>query len=112
MTVQSAQSVTVLFSTRVAATSVGTIADSLPTGVLYLNGVANGATVTVTNISAGLYKAQVTMPTLAVQDDVELAITATVSAITDTSIIWGDLKDMVVDASGIVDADMETIRGT
>jgi hypothetical protein len=100
MTVQSAQSVTILFSTRVFATGVGTIADSLPTGTLYLNGTANGATVTVTNISGGLYKAAVTMPTLAIGDEVELAITATVSTITDTAIVWGDTKDMAVDATG------------
>lgn len=102
MTVQSAQSVTVLFSTRVFSTGVGTIADSLPTGTLYLNGSSNAATVTVTNISGGLYKAQVTMPTLAINDQVGLAITATVSSVTDTSKIWGDSKDVLLDASGDV----------
>lgn len=95
MTVQSAQSVTVLFTTRVFATGVGTIADSLPTGALYQNGTVNAATVTVTNISGGLYKAQVTMPTLAAGDEVELAITATVSSITDTAVIWGDTNDFI-----------------
>lgn len=102
MTVQSAQSVTALFSTRVFATGVGTIADSLPTGVLYLNGTANGATVTVTNISGGLYKAQVTLPTLTIGDLVSVSITATVSGVTDTTTIWGDTKDLLVDGSGDV----------
>jgi hypothetical protein len=83
----------VLFTTRVFSTGVGTNADSLPSGTLYLNGTANGATVTVTNISTGLYKAAVTLPTLAVNDEVEIIIAATVSTIADTAVIWGDTKD-------------------
>jgi hypothetical protein len=102
MTVQSGQSVTVLFSTRVFSTGVGSNADSLPTGALYKNGTLNGATVTVTNITTGLYKAQVTLPTLAIADQVEIAITATVSTITDSAIIWGDVNDLIVDGSGDV----------
>lgn len=102
MTVQSGQSVTVLFTTRVFATGVGTNADSLPTGTLYLNGSSNAATVTVTNISAGLYSAQVTLPTLAVKDEVQLAIAATVSSISDKAVIWTDTKDVLLDSSGQV----------
>lgn len=106
MTVQSAQSVTVIFTTRVFATGVGTNADSLPAGTLYLNGTANGATVTVTNISTGLYKAAVTMPTLAIADRVDLEIAATVSAVSDTAVIWRDVKDIINDASGFVTANL------
>jgi len=98
MSVRSGQSVTVLFTTRVFATGVGTNADSLPTGTLYLNGTANGATVTVTNISTGLYKAAVTLPTLAVNDEVEIVIAATVSSISDIAVIWGDTKDVFAGA--------------
>ena len=98
MSVRSGQSITVLFTTRVWATGVGTNADSLPTGTLYLNGTANGATVTVTNISTGLYKAAVTLPTLAVGDEVEIIIAATVSTIADTAVIWGDTKDVFAGA--------------
>ncbi len=104
MTVQSAQSITTLFTTRVFATGVGTNADSTPTGTLYKNGTADGATVTVTNISTGLYKAAVTLPTLAVNDVVSISIAATVSSVTDTAKIWEDSKDQVVDAAGLVDA--------
>lgn len=111
MTVQSGQSITILFTTRVFATGVGTNADSLPTGTLYKNGAANGATVTITNISTGLYKAAVTLPTLAVADEVEIAIAATVSSISDTAIIWGDTNDMVVNASGDVQANSVQING-
>jgi hypothetical protein len=98
MSVRSAQSVTVLFTTRVFATGIGTNADSLPTGVLYLNGVANAATVTVANLATGKYTAQVTLPTLAVNDEVELMITATVSGVTDSGVIWGDTKDVFAGA--------------
>jgi hypothetical protein len=101
MTVQSAQSVTVLFTTRNAATSTGVNADSLPVGTLYLNGTANGASVTVTNISTGLYKAAVTMPTLAAGDQVELSIAATVAAISDTGIVWGDTNDFIGSAGAL-----------
>lgn len=102
MSVSSSQSVTVVFTTRVFSTGVGTNADSLPTGTLYLNGVANGATVTVTNITTGVYKAQVTLPSLAIGDVVSLAIAATVSTIADTAVIWSDTKDILLDASGDV----------
>ena len=102
MTVQSAQSVTVIFTTRAFATGVGTNADSLPTGVLYKNGTSSGQTVTVTNVSTGLYKAAVTMPTLAIGDEVELVIAATVSTISDSAVVWGDTYDLNADANGKV----------
>jgi hypothetical protein len=98
MSVRSAQSVTVLFTTRVFATGVGTNADSLPTGALYVNGTVDAAAVTVTNISTGLYSAAVTLPALAVGDEVQIAITATVSSITDKAVIWTDTKDVFAGA--------------
>ncbi len=73
MSVRSAQAITVEFTTRVFSTGVGTNADSTPTGTLVLNGVDNAASVTVTNIDTGRYKAAVTLPTLAVNDIVELS---------------------------------------
>lgn len=109
MSVQSGQSVTVLFTTRVFATGVGTNADSLPTGTLYVNGTSNAATVTVTNISTGLYKAAVTLPTLAIKDEVEILISATVSSVSDASVIWGDVKDVALDSSGDVTFNNTTI---
>ena len=98
MSVRTGQSVTVLFTTRVFATGVGTNADSLPTGALYVNGTVDAASVTVTNISTGLYRAAVTLPTLAVNDEVQIAITATVSSITDKAVIWTDTKDVFAGA--------------
>ena len=93
MSVRSAQSITCLFTTRAFATGIGVNADSLPSGTLYVNGVANAATVTVANLDTGRYTAQVTLPTLAVGDEVEISITATVATITDKAVIWGDTKD-------------------
>lgn len=110
MSVRSGQSITVLFTTRVFSTGVGTNADSLPTGALYVNGTVNAASVTVTNISTGLYNAAVTLPTLAFGDEVEIIIAATVSTIADTAVIWGDTKDLAVDTNGIVQGDLQTIK--
>ncbi len=98
MSVRSGESITKTFTTRVFATGVGTNADSLPTGVLYVNGVANGATVTVANLATGKYTAAVTLPTLALNDVVEIMISATVSTIADAAVIWCDTKDVFAGA--------------
>src|SRR5436190_18272703 len=101
MSVRSAQSITKVFTTRVASTGVATNADSTPTGTLYVNGTADAASVTVTNITTGVYKAAVTLPTLAVGDVVDLRINATVSSFADNAIIWQDIKDIVIDSAGL-----------
>lgn len=98
MSVRSAQSVTVDFTTRVFATGVATNADSLPAGTLVVNGTDNGASVTVTNVGTGYYKAAVTLPTLAVNDIVQIRIAATVSSVADVGIIWTDTKDVFAGA--------------
>ncbi len=99
MSVRSAQAITKLFTTRAFATGAATDATGTPTGTLYVNGTADAASVTVTNITTGLYKAAVTLPTLAVGDIVDLRINATVSAVTDNAIIWSDTKDLALDSS-------------
>jgi hypothetical protein len=104
MSVRSAQSVTKVFTTRRFDTGAATNADSTPAGTLYVNGTANGATVTVTNITTGVYKAAVTLPTLAVGDVVDLRISATVNAVTDNAVVWVDAKDIVIDSAGLADA--------
>lgn len=104
MTVRSGQSITTEFSTRRFDTGAAANADSLPAGTLYVNGTANAATVTVTNVSTGLYKAQVTLPTLALGDVVGIVIAATVNSISDSLKVWEDSKDLIVDAAGLVDA--------
>ncbi len=99
MSVRSAQAITKLFTTRAFATGAATDATGTPTGTLYVNGTADAASVTVTNITTGVYKAAVTLPTLAVGDIVDMRINATVSAVTDNAIIWSDTKDLALDSS-------------
>ncbi len=95
MSVRSGQSVTVMFTTTVAATGT-------PTGTLYVNGVANAAAVTVASPATAVYSAQVTLPTLAFGDMVDLVINATVASINSNSVVWSDTKDVAIDAVGAV----------
>lgn len=104
MSVRSGQSITKKFTTSVFSTGAAANADSLPTGTLYVNGVADAATVTITNVATGSYKAQVTLPTLAVGDVVDLEISATVSSVSAKGVIWSDTKDLVIDSAGLVDS--------
>ncbi len=92
MSIRSGQSITKLFTTRRFDTGVATNGDSLPAGTLYINGTADAATVTVTNITTGVYKAAVTLPTLAVGDVVDIRIAATVNSVADNAVIWSDSK--------------------
>jgi hypothetical protein len=103
MSVRSAQSITKEFTTRAFASGAATNADSTPTGTLFVNGTSNAAAVTVTNQATGRYKAAVTLPTLSYGDLVELLITATVSSVTDSAVVWYDSKDIAFDASGQVE---------
>lgn len=63
-----------------SSTGAATNADSTPTGTLYVNGVSNAATVTISNPATGLYHASATLPGAA-GDVVELAISATVGGV-------------------------------
>jgi hypothetical protein len=102
MSVVTGQIVARPFTLRRQDTGVQSNADSLPTGTLVINGVNNGAAVTITNVSTGWYKFSVVMPTLAIGDQVEMVITATVNAVTDNGGVWSDMCDMALDASGNV----------
>ncbi len=97
MSVRSGQSVTTVFP---ISSSTGALvnADSLPAGTLYLNGAANGASVTVTNLATGVYKAAVTLPTLAVGDVVSIFIAATISTVAAGNKVWEDSKDVFAGA--------------
>lgn len=88
MHVKSGQSVTTEFPTQAPTTGAATNADSLPVGTLYVNGTADAATVTVTNITTGRYKAAVTLPTLAAGDMVAIWITATVGGVAGGNKVW------------------------
>jgi len=91
--VKTGQAVTAVFTTAAPTTGAATNADSLPTGVLYVNGTANGATVTVTNITTGRYKAAVTLPSLAAGDVVDIHIAATVGGVVGGGVVWSAVGD-------------------
>ena len=92
--VKTGQAVTAVFTTAAPTTGAATNADSLPTGVLYVNGTANGATVTVTNITTGRYKAAVTLPSLAAGDVVDIHIAATVGGVAGGGVVWSAVGDI------------------
>jgi hypothetical protein len=58
-------------------------ADSLPTGVLVVNGIDTGTTVTVTNPTTGRYKVSCSLAGLLNNDKVYVRISATVGGITE-----------------------------
>jgi hypothetical protein len=91
--VKTGQSVTAMFTTSLASTGAASNADSTPTGTLYINGTANGASVTVTNVTTGRYKAAVTLPSLSAGDVVDLHIAATVSGVAGGGVVWSAVGD-------------------
>lgn len=105
MSVKSGQSVTVIFTTRHPASGAPTDADATPTGTLYVNGTANAATVTVTNITTGRYKAAVTLPALNAGDVVSLIAAATVASATGEEVLWEAVADTVRLSDGVTCAD-------
>jgi hypothetical protein len=93
MSVKTAQAVTVEFCTANPATVAAQNGDALPTGILYVDGTANAATVTVTNITTGAYKAALTLPALTAGQIVALRISAVVAGVPGTDIVWQDSAD-------------------
>ena len=93
MSVKSQQSVTVEFTTAHPTTGAPTSGDTTPTGTLFVDGVANAAAVTVTNITTGVYRAAVTLPTLSAGQIVGIRITAVVATVSGTSVVWQDTAD-------------------
>lgn len=108
--VKTGQAVTAVFATSSPATGAATSADSTPTGTLYVNGTADAATVTVTNITTGRYKAAVTLPTLAAGDVVDIWIAATVGGIAGGGVVWSAAAD-TKRLSDTLSADMVAISG-
>lgn len=102
MAVKTGDAITVSFTTQRFDTGAAANADSLPTGTLYVNGVSNAATVTVTNTTTGQYRAAVTLPTITTGDRCEIAIAATVNSVAGRGIIWRDACDIATDSTGRV----------
>lgn len=74
-----------------SATGAVTAATGTPVGTLYVDGVANAASVTITG--ANPYKWAVTLPALTAGQRVDMYITATVSAVATGGIVASDQAD-------------------
>lgn len=88
MQVKSGQAVVTGFGTQAPTTGAATNADSLPTGILYVDGVADAAVVTVTNVATGRYKAAVTLPALTAGQMTWIWISATVGGVAGGGKVW------------------------
>ena len=106
MSVKSGQSLTVEFITSNPTTGAAVNADSLPTAVLAVSGTDNGATVTVTNVDTGRYKAAVTLPTLTAGQVCTLIASATVSSVAGKGKIFEDTADTLYLADMAATADV------
>ena len=93
MSVKTAQLVVGEFCTANPATAAAQNGDALPTGILYVDGTADGASVTVTNKDVGAYSFSVTLPALTAGQIVGLRISAVVAGVAGTAIVWQDSAD-------------------
>jgi hypothetical protein len=100
MSIKSGQAAAGSFVT-VNGTGLLTAATGTPTGTLHVNGVANGASLTVTG--ANPYKWAVTLPALSAGDIVQVYITATISAVNSGGFVWAEVAD-TKRVSDLVDA--------
>jgi hypothetical protein len=106
MSVQASQSITREFTTH-DTTGANANAASTPTGLLRVNGASNAATVTISLLSGktGEYTASFTVPSgAATGDQLDLVISATVSSIAVSAVVWSDTVDATVASRSTVDA--------
>jgi hypothetical protein len=71
--------------------ATGALAAGTPAGVLYVDGVADGASVTITGSNP--YKWSVTLPALTAGQRVDMYITATISTIATASVVASEQAD-------------------
>jgi len=90
VTVRSGQLVAGQFVT-LDGTGALVAADGLPVGTLVVNGVDNGAQVTITTPSVGVYKWAVTLPVLSVGDIVQTRMAATITGIQTGGVVWSEV---------------------
>lgn len=91
MSVSTGDLVVQIFTTANPTTGAAADADSLPTGVLWIDGVANGATVTIADATGtGRYTFSVTMPTLTTGQRVAVVVAATIATIACAGEVWAD----------------------
>lgn len=105
--VKSNQAIATVFPISNPATGAAIDADSLPTGLLYVNGVVNAAVVILVHIATGWYSASVALPILSAGDMVALRVSATVNSIAGEGKVWEDVADTVYVSE--VPADTDTI---
>lgn len=92
--VKPGDTVTVQFTTTNPSTGAAQNADSTPSGVFVRNGVDTAETVTVTNITTGVYSASVVVPAAYVAgDEVQIRIAATVNSVAGQGVVWGTTLD-------------------
>lgn len=80
-------------------------ADSTPTGTLEVNGASNAATVAITKIGTGTYRASASLTGLANGDKCELVISAAIDGVSDEAYFpfqISNLDALVIDADGAV----------
>lgn len=77
--------------TFVCLDATGALEAGTPAGVLYVDGVANGATVTISGSNP--YKFAVTLPSLTAGQRVDMYITATIDAIATASVVASEQAD-------------------
>ena len=87
---KSGQSLSGLIVTKDATGALATPSVG-PAGTVYVNGVANAATVTVTGSNP--YKWAVTLPTLTAGDTVSVYVTATISSVATAAVVFEDVAD-------------------
>jgi len=77
--------------TFVTLDATGALAAGTPSGVLYVNGVANAAEVTISGTNP--YKWSVTLPTLTAGQRVDIYITATINEIATAAVVASEQAD-------------------
>lgn len=77
--------------TFVTLSATGALAAGTPSGVLYVDGVADGATVTISGSNP--YKWAVTLPSLTAGQRVDMYITATISTIATAAVVASEQAD-------------------
>lgn len=92
MALKSGQNLTVLF-TSADDTGAAVNTDSLPTATLYVDGVANAVPVVITNLATGLYRAAVTLPTLAAGQTVTLMVAGQIFGVACVGIAFEGVAD-------------------
>lgn len=105
MSVTPSQSVSVAFRTKNASGAL-VAASGTPTAVLYRNGAATAVVVTVSAIAGlGRYSVSWTNAGYAVSDQLSIEVTATISGLPYTSVIWVGAVVPVAVTVGTINAD-------